>query len=249
MKVYLAEVIGTMIMIILGDGVVANVLLNKSKGQNSGWMVITTAWGLAVIIAIFCVGRISGAHLNPAVTVGLASMGSFSWTQVPGYILSQIVGAFVGAIVVWLLYMPHFDETPEKDLKLAVFCTAPAIRRPIPNFICEVIGTVILLFGILSIGANAQKLTSPTGLDLSVVFSQAVQPILVGFLVWGIGLSLGGPTGYAINPARDLGPRLAHALLPIAGKGSCDWGYAWIPVVAPLIGGVIGAALFIWIGF
>lgn len=249
MKVYLAEVIGTMIMIILGDGVVANVLLNKSKGRNSGWMVITTAWGLAVIIAIFCVGRISGAHLNPAVTVGLASMGSFPWMQVPGYILSQIVGAFVGAIVVWLFYLPHFDETPEKDLKLAVFCTAPAIRRPIPNFICEVIGTVILLFGILSIGANAQKLTSPTGLDLSVVFSQAVQPILVGFLVWGIGLSLGGPTGYAINPARDLGPRLAHALLPIAGKGSSDWGYAWIPVVAPLIGGVIGAALFTWIGF
>jgi glycerol uptake facilitator protein len=249
MKVYLAEVIGTMIMIILGDGVVANVLLNKSKGQNSGWMVITTAWGLAVIIAIFCVGRISGAHLNPAVTVGLASMGSFPWAQVPGYIVSQIVGAFVGAIVVWLLYMPHFDETAEKELKLAVFCTAPAIRRPIPNFICEVIGTAILLFGILSIGANAQKLTSPTGLDLSVVFSQAVQPILVGFLVWGIGLSLGGPTGYAINPARDLGPRLAHALLPIAGKGHCDWGYAWIPVVAPLIGGVIGAALFTLIGF
>ena len=249
MKIYLAEVIGTMIMIILGDGVVANVLLNRTKGQNSGWLVITTAWGLAVTIAIFCVGRISGAHLSPAVTVGLASIGSFPWSQVPGYILAQIFGAFIGAIVVWLLYLPHFAETTEKDLKLAVFCTAPAIRRPVPNFICEVIGTAILLFGILAIGANAQKLTSPTGIDLSVVFSHAVQPILVGFLVWGIGLSLGGPTGYAINPARDLGPRLAHALLPIAGKGGSDWGYAWIPVIAPLIGGVIGAALYTLIGF
>jgi len=249
MKIYLAEVIGTMIMIILGDGVVANVLLNRSKGQNSGWMVITTAWGLAVIIAIFCVGRISGAHLNPAVTVGLASVGSFPWTQVPGYILAQIFGAFIGAIVVWLLYMPHFAETQEKELKLAVFCTAPAIRRLVPNFICEVIGTTILLFGILAIGANAQKLTNPSGIDLSVVFSQAVQPILVGFLVWGIGLSLGGPTGYAINPARDLGPRIAHALLPIAGKGDSDWRYAWIPVIAPLIGGIIGAGLFTLIAF
>ena len=249
MKIYLAEVIGTMIMIILGDGVVANCLLNRSKGQNSGWMVITTAWGLAVIIAIFCVGRVSGAHLNPAVTVGLASIGSFPWTQVPGYILAQIFGAFIGSIIVWLLYLPHFAETQEKDLKLAVFCTAPAIRKLVPNFICEVIGTAILLFGILAIGANAQKLTSPTGIDLSVVFSQAVQPILVGFLVWGIGLSLGGPTGYAINPARDLGPRLAHALLPIAGKGDSDWGYAWIPVVAPLIGAVMGAGLFKLIGF
>ncbi len=249
MKIYLAEVIGTMIMIILGDGVVANCLLNRSKGQNSGWMVITTAWGLAVIIAIFCVGRVSGAHLNPAVTVGLASIGSFPWTQVPGYILAQFFGAFIGSIIVWLLYLPHFAETKEKDLKLAVFCTAPAIRKLVPNFICEVIGTAILLFGILAIGANAQKLTSPTGIDLSVVFSQAVQPILVGFLVWGIGLSLGGPTGYAINPARDLGPRLAHALLPIAGKGDSDWGYAWIPVVAPLIGAVLGAGLFKLIGF
>ncbi len=249
MKIYLAEVIGTMIMIILGDGVVANVLLNKSKGQNSGWMAITTAWGLAVMIAIFCVGRISGAHLNPAVTLALASVGSFPWGQVPGYILAQVLGAFVGAIVVWLLYLPHFAETEEKELKLAVFCTAPAIRRPVSNFISEVIGTAILLFGILAIAANAQRLTTPTGIDLSAVFSQAVQPILVGFLVWGIGLSLGGPTGYAINPARDLGPRLAHALLPIAGKGRGDWGYAWIPVIAPLIGGVIGAGLFTIIGF
>ncbi len=249
MNIYLAEVIGTMIMLILGDGVVANVLLNKSKGQGSGWMVITTAWGLAVIIAIFCVGRISGAHLNPAVTIGLAAIGSFPWQQVPGYILAQIIGAFLGAVVVWLLYHPHFEETEDKDLKLAVFCTAPAIRRTVPNFIAEVIGSAILLFGILSIAANAQKLTVPSGVDLSLVFSQGIQPILVGFLVWGIGLSLGGPTGYAINPARDLGPRLAHAVLPIAGKGESDWGYAWIPVVAPILGGVIGAGLFTIIGF
>ena len=249
MNIYLAEVIGTMILLILGDGVVANVLLNKSKGQGGGWMVITTAWGLAVIIAIFCVGRISGAHLNPAVTIGLAAIGSFPWQQVPGYILAQIIGAFLGAVVVWLLYHPHFEETEDKDLKLAVFCTAPAIRRTVPNFIAEVIGSAILLFGILSIAANAQKLTVPSGVDLSLVFSQGIQPILVGFLVWGIGLSLGGPTGYAINPARDLGPRLAHAVLPINGKGTSDWGYAWIPVVAPIIGGVIGAGLFTIIGF
>ncbi len=249
MKIYLAELIGTMIMIILGDGVVANVLLHKSKGQGSGWMVITTAWALAVIIAIFSVGRISGAHLNPAVTVGLASIGSFPWHQVPGYIAAQLLGAFLGAVIVWLIYLPHFAETPDEDLKLAVFCTAPAIRHPVYNLISEAIGTAILLFGILAIAANAQKLTNPTGLDLSLVFSQGLQPILVGFLVWGIGLSLGGPTGYAINPARDLGPRLAHCLLPIAGKGKCDWGYAWVPVVAPLLGGVMGAGLFTLIGF
>ena len=149
----------------------------------------------------------------------------------------------------WVVYLPHFAETEDQELKLAVFCTAPAIRRPFSNFIAEVIGSAILLFGILAIAANAQKLTTPTGIDLSLVFSQGILPILVGFLVWGIGLSLGGPTGYAINPARDLGPRLAHAVLPIAGKGKSDWGYAWIPVVAPLIGGVMGAVLFIIIGF
>ncbi len=249
MNVYLAEVIGTMILLILGDGVVANVLLNKSKGQNGGWMVITTGWAMAVIIAIFCVGRVSGAHLNPAVTIALAAVGSFPWSQVPGYILAQIIGAFLGAIVVWLAYLPHWAETEDEGLKLAVFCTAPAIRRPVHNIISEIIGTAILLFGILAIAANAQKLTTPNGIDLSVVFSQGLQPILVGFLVWGIGLSLGGPTGYAINPARDLGPRLAYAILPIANKGTGDWGYFWIPVIAPVIGGVIGAGLFTIIGF
>jgi glycerol uptake facilitator protein len=249
MNVYLAEVIGTMILLILGDGVVANVLLNKSKGQHGGWMVITTGWAMAVIIAIFCVGRVSGAHLNPAVTVSLAVVGSFPWAQVPGYILAQITGAFLGAVVVWLVYLPHWKETDDEALKLAVFCTAPAIRHPFHNFLSEVISTAIFLFAILAIAANAQKLNTPNGINLSVVFSQGIQPILVGFLVWGIGLSLGGPTGYAINPARDLGPRLAFAVLPIAGKGTCDWGYFWIPVVAPIIGGVIGAGLFTIIGF
>src|SRR6266496_956455 len=166
MNIYLAEAIGTMILLILGDGVVANVLLSKSKGQHGGWMVITTAWGLAVIIAIFCVGRVSGAHLNPAVTVSLAAIGSFPWKQVPGYMTAQVLGALLGAVVVWVLYHPHFAETEDQGLKLAVFCTAPAIRRPISNFIAEVIGTAILLFGILAIAANAQKLTTPNGIDL-----------------------------------------------------------------------------------
>lgn len=249
MNIYLAEVIGTMILIILGDGVVANVLLNKTKGQNGGWMVITTGWAMAVIIAIFCVGRISGAHLNPAVTIALAAVGSFPWTQVPGYLIAQIVGAFLGAIIVWLAYLPHWAETEDEATKLAVFSTGPAIRHPFHNFVSEVIGTAVFLFGVLAIGANAQKLTTPDGIDLSVVFSQGIQPVLVGFLVWGIGLSLGGPTGYAINPARDLGPRLAYAILPIANKGTGDWGYFWIPVIAPVIGGVIGAGLFTVIGF
>lgn len=249
MNIYLAEIIGTMVLLILGNGVVANVLLNKSKGQNAGWMVITTGWAMAVIVAVFCVGRISGAHLNPAVTIALAVIGSFPWTQVPGYLAAQILGAFLGAGVVWLAYLPHWAETEDANLKLAVFATGPAIRHPVSNFITEVIGTAIFLFAILAIGANAQKLTTPNGIDLSVVFSQGIQPILVGFLVWSIGLSLGGPTGYAINPARDLGPRLAYAVLPIAGKGKPDWGYFWIPVIAPIIGGIIGAGLYTVIGF
>lgn len=249
MNVYLAEAVGTMIIIILGDGVVANVLLTKSKGQGGGWMAITTGWAMAVIIAIFCVGRVSGAHLNPAVTVALAAVGSFPWRMVPGYIIAQVLGAFVGAILVWVVYLPHFKETEDESLKFAVFATAPAIRHPLHNFIAEVVSTAIFLFAILAIAANAQGLTTASGIDLSVVFSQGIKPILIGFLVWGIGLGLGGPTGYAINPARDLGPRLAFAVLPIAGKGKADWGYVWVPVFAPIIGGVIGAVLFTIIGF
>jgi glycerol uptake facilitator protein len=249
MQALLAEAIGTMILVLLGDGVVANVLLTRSKGQNSGWIVITVGWGVAVAVAVYAVGRISGAHLNPAVTIGLAAIGSFSWADVPGYVVAQIAGAFAGAVLVWLTYWPHWRVTDDADAKLGIFCTSPAIPHTVGNVIAEIVGTVVLLFGILAIAANAQTLTRPGDVDLSVVFSRGLQPLLVGILVLGIGLSLGGPTGYAINPARDLGPRLAHALLPIPGKGDSNWGYAWIPVVAPVVGGIIGAGLYVLVGF
>jgi glycerol uptake facilitator protein len=249
MQTLLAEAVGTMMLVLLGDGVVANVLLARSKGQNAGWIVITTGWAVAVTIAVYAVGRISGAHLNPAVTVGLAAIGSFPWSDVPGYIVAQMIGAFVGAVLVWLTYMPHWGLTPDADAKLGVFCTAPAVRSPVSNTITEIVGTAVLLFGILAIAANAQTLTRPNQVDLSVVFSRGLQPLLVGILVLGIGLSLGGPTGYAINPARDLGPRLAHALLPIPGKRDSDWSYAWLPVIAPIVGGILGALLYSMVGF
>jgi len=249
MQTLLAEAIGTMLLVLLGDGVVANVVLNRTKGQNGGWIVITVGWGVAVAMAVYAVGRISGAHLNPAVTLGLAAIGSFPWADVPGYVLAQLAGGFAGAILVWLVYLPHWGVTADPGLKLAVFATGPAIRNPVANFIGEMIGTAVLLFGILAIAANAQTLSKPGDVDLSFVFSRGLQPLLVGVLVLGIGLSLGGPTGYAINPARDLAPRLAHAVLPIPGKGSSDWAYSWIPVVAPLIGGALGAGAYFLIGF
>jgi glycerol uptake facilitator protein len=229
MSAFLAEVIGTAILIILGDGVVAGVVLNKSKAQNSGWIVITLGWGLAVAVAVYAVGQFSGAHLNPAVTIGLAAAGKFAWSNVPAYIAAQFIGAFIGAVVVYLHYHPHWKATDDQATKLAVFCTAPGIRSTGANLLSEIIGTFILVFGILSIGANK--------------FADGLNPLIVGFLIIAIGLSLGGTTGYAINPARDLGPRIAHAVLPIAGKGGSDWGYAWIPVVGPIVGGVL-AALF-----
>lgn len=249
MQTYLAEVIGTMLLILLGDGVVANVVLERSKGQNSGWIVITAGWAIAVAMAVYAVGRVSGAHLNPAVTIALATIGSFAWADVPAYIGAQMIGAILGAMLVWVMYLPHWRVTPDPAAKLAVFCTAPAIRHKGANFIGEAIGTAVLLFGILAIAANAQTLSKPGDVDLSFVFSRGLQPLLVGILVFGIGLSLGGPTGYAINPARDLGPRIAHAILPVAGKGSSDWEYAWIPVVAPIAGGIAGAGLYYLIGF
>ena len=249
MQNLLAEVIGTMILILLGDGVVANVLLERSKGQNSGWIVITTGWAIAVTVAVYAVGRISGAHLNPAVTIALATIGSFSWTEVPGYIGAQLIGAFLGAVLVWITYLPHWRLTKDPGLKLAVFATGPAVRNTSANMITEIIGTAMLLFGILAIAANAQTLAKPGEIDLSLVFSRGLQPLMVGVLIFGLGLSLGGPTGYALNPARDLGPRIAHAILPIPGKGSSDWDYAWIPVVAPIIGGIAGAGLYSLIGF
>ena len=233
MNAYMAEFVGDALLILLGDGVVACVLLNKSKGQNSGWIVITTAWGLAVTLAIYAVGTISGAHLNPAVTIGLAAIGKFPQAKVLGYIVAQIAGAMFGALLVWLAYLPHWKETPDRGAKLAVFCTAPAIRSTPGNLICEIIGAAALVFGCLSMPSNV-NFTGPG-------WSTGFGPVVVGLLVFAIGLSLGGPTGYAINPARDFGPRLAHAILPIAGKGGSDWGYAWIPIVGPIIGGVLGA--------
>jgi glycerol uptake facilitator protein len=194
--------------------------------------VITFGWGMAVMTAVFAVGQFSGAHLNPAVTLGLAIAGNAEWSDVPAYLAGEFVGAFIGATLVWLAYLDHWKETEDPGLKLACYSTAPAIRNPIPNFITEVIGTFVLVFGVLTFFAD--EATAATGLGA----------LLVGLLVFAIGLSLGGPTGYAINPARDLGPRIMHAILPIAGKGSSDWSYAWIPVVAPLVGGAIAAGAF-----
>ena len=237
MPPFLAEAIGTMILVILGDGVVANVVLQKTKGHNSGWIVIAAGWGMAVTVAVYLVGPISGAHLNPAVTIGLAAIGRFPWADVPAYVAAQIIGGFLGATIVWLAYLPHWAATESAADKLAVFSTGPAIRRTIPNLVTEIIATFVLMLGLLSI-LRPENLVPNTGFD------KGFAPFLVGLLVAAIGVSLGGPTGYAINPARDLGPRIAHAVLPIAGKGPSDWGYAWIPIAGPIIGAVIGAVFF-----
>ena len=233
MSAFVAELVGTMLLIVLGDGVVAAVVLNKTKAQNSGWMVITTGWGLAVAMAVYAVGRISGAHINPAITLGLALIGKFPWSSVPVYLAAQFLGAFLGAVVVWLAYLAHWPLTEDQGAKLIVFSTTPAVRRLPLNLLTEIIATFILMFGVLVIVANAA--TAQSGLS----------PLLIGFLVWSIGLSLGAPTGYAINPARDLGPRLAHALLPIPGKGGSDWSYSWVPVVGPIIGGLLGSVAYV----
>jgi glycerol uptake facilitator protein len=233
-SIYGAETIGTALLILLGDGVVAAVLLNHSKAQNGGWIVITWGWGMAVMIAVFSVGQFSGAHLNPAVTLGFAIEGRTDWSDVPKYIAGEFSGAFIGACLVFLSYLNHWRPTEDPGLKLAVFSTAPAIRNTVANIITEIVGTFVLVFSVLAFFAD--KATAATGLG----------GLLVGLIVLAIGLSLGGPTGYAINPARDLAPRIAHALLPIPGKGNSDWGYAWIPVIGPLIGGAIAALLFKW---
>jgi glycerol uptake facilitator protein len=241
MQAYIGEFIGTMILIILGDGVVAGVLLRNSKAENSGWIVITFGWGMAVAMAVYITGQFSGAHINPAVTIGLAVAGQFDWALVPGYIIAQFLGAFVGAVIVWLAYLAHWEETADEGLKLGVFCTAPAIYNTSANLITEIIGTFVLLFGVSGIVANS----AAAGGGAATIIGSGINPLLVGLLVLGIGLSLGGPTGYAINPARDLAPRVAHAILPIAGKGGNDWGYSWIPVVGPIIGGILGAVAFV----
>jgi glycerol uptake facilitator protein len=238
MSPFVAETIGTALLILLGDGVVANVLLKQSKGQGGGWMVITAGWGFAVMVGAYAVGWVSGAHLNPAVTIAFAAAGiNITWSQVPAYIAGQLLGAFIGAVLVWLTYLPHWRVTDDKAAIRGIFCTAPAIRHTPSNLIAEFIGTFVLLVGVLSI-PSVRNLSPELG------FAKGMGPLLVGFLVWSIGLSLGGPTGYAINPARDLGPRLAHALLPIPGKLHSDWGYAWIPIVGPILGGVAGALFY-----
>jgi len=243
---YLAECVGTALLILFGNGVVANVVLSKSKGEGGGWVVITLGWGLAVAIAVYAVGRLSGAHINPAVTLSLASIGAFEWAQVPGYIIAQMLGAMIGSVLVYLNYYAHWSATEDPELKRACHCTSPAIRKMGPAFTTETIGTAALVFGVLAFGkvglgaaSDAQAWTAAVGTWFG--------PLLVGLLVVAIGMSLGGPTGYAINPARDLGPRIVHALLPIPGKGRSDWGYAWLPVAAPIVGGVLGAQLFVFL--
>ena len=230
MNAFVAEFVGTTLLILLGNGVVAGVVLKGSKSENAGWSVITTAWALAVVMGIYVAGKASGAHLNPAVTIALAATGAFEWAQVPAYLLAQMLGAILGACLVYLHYLPHWAVTEDAATKRAAFCTSPAIRNPPANFISEFIGTFVLLFGLSAIGSNK--------------FADGLNPLAVGALILVIGQALGGTTGYAINPARDLGPRIAHAFLPIAGKGDSDWGYAWIPVVAPILGGICGAAAY-----
>ena len=230
MSHFLAEFLGTALLILLGDGVVGGVVLNKTKAQNSGWIVITWGWALAVGISVYIFGPTSGAHFNPAVTLGLAAIGKFPWSEVPMYIIAQMLGAMLGATLVWLHYLPHWAETEDKGAKLAVFCTAPAIRSTPANFVSEFIGTFVLVFAILGVG--------------NTTMADGLAPFVVALIILVIGLSLGATTGYAINPARDLGPRIAHAILPIAGKGDSDWGYAWIPVVAPICGGIVAALTF-----
>jgi glycerol uptake facilitator protein len=230
MSTFVGEVVGTAVLILLGNGVVANVLLKHTKGEGTGWIVITTAWGAAVFVAVAMVAPISGAHINPAVTLGLAAAGSFPWASVPAYWLAQLLGAALGASLVWLMYRQHYALTDDGDAKLATFCTAPAIRSPVDNFFSEALGTFVLVLAVL-------KMASPEmGLG-------AVDALPVALVVLVIGLGLGGTTGYAINPARDLGPRLAHAMLPIPAKRDSDWSYAWVPVLGPLTGGVVAAVV------
>jgi glycerol uptake facilitator protein len=244
MNIFMGELMGTMFLIILGDGVVANILLNKSKGQGGGgggaWIAITTGWAFAVLVGVnvaIAFGS-AGAHINPAVTIAFAVAGITPWGDILIYIIGQMVGAFLGGVIVWLAYLPHWAETSDQGLKLAVFSTGPAIRNTGTNVICEIIGTAVLVLGV---AAFFQVSTPVTG----VAMSGGLGPFLVACLVWGVGLSLGGPTGYAINPARDLGPRVAHFLLPIAGKGDSDWGYSWIPVVGPVVGGIVAGVLLL----
>ncbi|KAF0507280.1 aquaporin family protein [Pediococcus pentosaceus] len=226
----LGEFIGTFVLVLLGDGVVAGVSLRKSKAEGSGWIAITLGWGLAVTLGVYASSFLSPAHLNPAVSVGMAIAGKFPWSSVIPYSIAQILGGLVGGIVVWIHYYPHWKETKDKDAILGTFATEPAIRNYSMNFISEVVGTAVLIFGLLAFTRGQ--------------FTQGLNPIAVGVLITAIGLSLGGTTGYAINPARDLGPRLAHAMLPIANKGGSDWTYSWVPILGPVVGAILGAICF-----
>jgi glycerol uptake facilitator protein len=241
MNAFCGEILGTALLVLLGEGAVANVILARSKGQNAGWIVVVTGWAMGVFVGAFTVANSSGAHLNPAVSLGLAFVGKFSWSQVPVYIAGQLLGAMVGALFVWLAYLPHWKQTIDPDAKRSIFCTAPAIRQPIANLMCEVIGTLVLILGIF--GIKGAVMQSNTGAAVPLDMG-ALGVIPVAFLVWGICLALGGPTGYAINPARDLGPRIVHALLPISGKAGSDWGYAWVPVLGPMIGAGLAAGIY-----
>jgi glycerol uptake facilitator protein len=231
MTPFIAELMGTALLIVLGDGVVANVTLNKTKGNNGGLIAITFGWAIAVFVAVYAIGSVSGPHLNPAITIALASMGRFEWALVPSYLAAQILGSMLGAFIVWITYRQHFDATEDAATKLGVFCTSPSINKPIDNFLSELVGTFIFILGALFITKSQNSLGSMDALP-------------VALLVLGIGLSMGGPTGYAINPARDLGPRIMHAILPIKNKGGSDWGYSWIPVLAPVAGALLAAWLY-----
>ena len=239
MSEFLAEFIGTALLILLGNGVVANVVLKGTKGNNSGWIVITTAWALAVFVGVVIAAPYSGAHLNPVVTLALAISHKFSWVKVPYYILAQLLGAMLGSFLVWITYKDHFDATEDQGLKSAPFATSPAIRNLKSNLFSEIIGTFVLIFVIFHF-TNAEMGTNKTPIGLG-----SLGAIPVAFLVWVIGLALGGTTGYAINPVRDLGPRIVHSLIPMKGKGSSDWAYAWIPIVGPIIGGSLAALLYL----
>ncbi|MBC8290816.1 MAG: aquaporin family protein [Planctomycetes bacterium] len=245
MSVYLAEFIGTAILLLLGTGVVANVLLKQTKGHNSGLIIITAGWGFSVFAAVACVGDVSGAHLNPAVTIGLAVAGKFEWTHVGGYVVAQLAGAMVGAAIAWIFYAPHYAVTEDADAKLGTFCTAPAIRNLPHNVFCEAVGTFVLVYAVLMmVDPEFATREASTTVDVTIGLG-SIGAVKVGLIVFVIGVALGGTTGYAINPARDLGPRIVHFLVPIPGKRDSDWSYSWVPVVGPILGGVLAAALFL----
>lgn len=239
MNAFTAEIIGTFLLMLMGCGVNANVVLKDTKGHNSGWMVITTGWALAVYVGVVVAGPYSGAHINPAVTVGLAAAGSFPWADAGPYILAQMIGAMLGAFFVWLMHRDHFNRTSDPALQLGVFSTAPAIRNPWLNVLGEILGTFVLVFTILYF--TDATLENPG----TVIGLGSLGALPVALLVWGIGLCLGGTTGYAINPARDLGPRIVHSLVPMVNKGSGDWGYSWVPVIGPLAGGLLAALAYL----